>query len=1026
MNQLLQGARKSLWLVCLIGVCHGQSFTISVSPASLTIYPGQQNVPVTVTIGNSAYTGPITVTLTGLPSGMYVSPLQLLAGTSGTLNLSASVSAAQEGFPPDGPAPATSWATSVTVVGSAGANQATALLALTVSISNPAFAPAASNIDLPILRIDTANVPIVGANDVAGNMTITSADGETTYLPNASDSDNTATFHVHGQSTAQMPKLPYHVKLNTGVDLLNAMGLQCPYVTNGKGNPACDKSKSFILLANYDDKTLLRDWSASALANAIPIGNGYLNSPADSPSPSGTSALMPWAPHSLFVELYLNGMYEGNYQLIEEVKVDSHRINITELSETDTSAADITGGYLLEIDQHEDEAFVFFTPHNLPIGLIDPDFTPDPEVPAQTNYITNYVDNAETALFASNFTDPTLGWRAYFDETSAINFYIVNDVMGNVDGGDFYSSNYLYKDANNPLLYMGPIWDFDISAGNVNYYAISSPVVPWMQTQAIWYEQWFTDPGFKADLVTQWNTLKKNGVFTNWLTSIQQEAATLQQSQTNNFGRWPMQGLEVWPNPQAGGNYAAEVAYLTNWLSLRIAYLDSLFNNKTQTSIALNTVAAAPRSGSPLSLSAQVSGGNSPTGTVAFLCNSVLLGTAPLSAGGAATLITDSVIAGPASLQAVYSGDTNNALAVSQAQTVAVASPFLSTVTSLGNSSSGASSSTSTGFTASVIANSGTSTPTGTVTFSVDQTAGTAVALNANGTADFTPASLSSGTHTIAASYSGDSNYSGSTGSFSTPTAAVSPSSSFPAVSAVVNAASEAQGLPQVVSPGSYVTIYGSGLAGTGIPAAMSLPLLTTLNGTQVTIGGMAMPLLYAGPAQINALVPQQLAPNASYPMMVTVGSVQSQPLTVTVTELQPGIYTQNLSGSSAGIVTNSLSGILNTSSNPANVGDYLTIYCTGLGALTGANGEAQPSDGAAAPASPLFHTTSTVAATIGGINAAVSFAGLAPAFAGLYQVNLQVPPGVPSGDSVALVLTATDSTTGAAAQSNVVMITIQ
>ena len=209
-----------------------------------------------------------------------------------------------------------------------------------------------------------------------------------------------------------MPKLAYHVSLNTSLDLLNVMGLQCPYVTNGKAKPACDKSKSYILLANYDDKTLLRDWSASALANAIPIGNGFLSSPADSPSPSGTAALMPWAAHSLFVELYLNGAYQGNYQLIEEVKVDSHRVNIDELTETDIAPSQVTGGYLLEIDQHQDEAFVFFTPQGLPIGLIDPDFSPDPEVPEQTAYISSYVDSAETALFSSNFTDPTLGWRA--------------------------------------------------------------------------------------------------------------------------------------------------------------------------------------------------------------------------------------------------------------------------------------------------------------------------------------------------------------------------------------------------------------------------------------------------------------------------------------------------------------------------------------------------------------------------------------------------------------------------------------
>ena len=107
--------------------------------------------------------------------------------------------------------------------------------------------------------------------EVPGTITITSANGQASYLPNSDDTDNTATFHLHGNSTIYMPKLPYHVKLNTSLDLLNTMGLECPYITNGKGKAACDKSKSYILLANYDDKTFLRDWSASALANSIPI-----------------------------------------------------------------------------------------------------------------------------------------------------------------------------------------------------------------------------------------------------------------------------------------------------------------------------------------------------------------------------------------------------------------------------------------------------------------------------------------------------------------------------------------------------------------------------------------------------------------------------------------------------------------------------------------------------------------------------------------------------------------------------------
>jgi hypothetical protein len=495
------------------------------------------------------------------------------------------------------------------------------------------------------------------------------------------------------------------------------------------------------------------------LANAIPIGNGYLNSPANSPSPSGTSKLLPWAPHSLFVELYLNGVYEGNYQLIEEVKVDSHRVNITELAETDTAPADVTGGYLMEIDERRDEAYVFVTSQNVPIGLIDPDFTPDPEIPQQTSYITSYVDSAETALFASNFTDPALGWRAYFDEASAVNFYIVNDVMGNVDGGSFYSSDYLYKDKGNPLLYMGPIWDFDVSAGNVNYSAIVNATVPWMQTNAIWYTRWLQDPGFKADLITQWNALKNNGVFSQWIASINQEASTLLQSQANNFGRWPMQGIKVWPNPAAGDSYSEELAYFTNWLNLRIAYLDSQFNGKAQTSTALNVPSGPLRNGSPITLTAKVSGANTPSGTVSFLSSGILLGTGTLDGTGTASLTTSNLLVGNALLQAVYNGNSTQGLSASSANTVTVLGPLVSTVTSLNSANSTSGMGTSATFTASVICTSGTTAPTGTVTFVVNGVTLGSSPLSNRAFATFSTTDVPSGDASVQAFYSGDSTY---------------------------------------------------------------------------------------------------------------------------------------------------------------------------------------------------------------------------------------------------------------------------
>jgi uncharacterized protein (TIGR03437 family) len=145
----------------------------------------------------------------------------------------------------------------------------------------------------------------------------------------------------------------------------------------------------------------------------------------------------------------------------------------------------------------------------------------------------------------------------------------------------------------------------------------------------------------------------------------------------------------------------------------------------------------------------------------------------------------------------------------------------------------------------------------------------------------------------------------------------------------------------------------------------------------------------------------------------------------VMVQELQPGIYTADQSGSGAGIVTNALTGQLINAANPAHAFDYLSVFCTGLGPLVGPNGQLEPADGAAAPTTVTFQTIAKVSVTIGGVDAPVLFSGLAPGFAGLYQVNIQVP-AVSVSDAASLVIKATDSQTGAAGQSNPVTIAVQ
>jgi hypothetical protein len=269
-------------------------------------------------------------------------------------------------------------------------------------------------------------------------------------------------------------------------------------------------------------------------------------------------------------------------------------------------------------------------------------------------------------------------------------------------------------------------------------------------------------------LITQWNALKDNEVFSTWISSIQMQAAALEQSQVNNFQRWPMLGIEVWPNAEAVGSYDGEIAYFTNWLQLRFAYLDSLFNNKAQTTTTFNVSAATLYWGTAITLTAQVTGGTSPTGTVSFLSNGILLGTGSLS-NSVATLMTSNLPVGTNLIQAVYNGDNTNGLSTSTNQSVVVKTTLATTVVSLAGPSISLSEN-SNSFTASAIPNSGTTVPTGTVTFTLDGGSSTTVTLDSTGQACYSTSSLTVGTHVITATYSGDINYSAASGAVSVTT----------------------------------------------------------------------------------------------------------------------------------------------------------------------------------------------------------------------------------------------------------------
>ncbi len=189
---------------------------------------------------------------------------------------------------------------------------------------------------------------------------------------------------------------------------------------------------------------------------------------------------------------------------------------------------------------------------------------------------------------------------------------------------------------------------------------------------------------------------------------------------------------------------------------------------------------------------------------------------------------------------------------------------------------------------------------------------------------------------------------------------------------------------PAMAAPGSLISLYGTNLTGSAIQAAPPYP--PQLGGAKVTIGGFAAPLLYIGPNQANIQVPFEVAPGET--QLVFNNALGTASSYLQIVPADPAFFfTTPLSGETPVPVILNQDGTLNTPTAPAQPGDYITLYMNGQGLL-----DHLLADGQAAPNAPLIHPALPVAATIGGLNALVQFAGLAPGFVGLFQVNLQVP----------------------------------
>ena len=330
--------------------------------------------------------------------------------------------------------------------------------------------------------------------------------------------------------------------------------------------------EDWILFAPYNDKTLMRDVLAYQLGRD----------------------LGQYASRSKYCEVIVNGQYLGVYVLLEKIKRNKARVDISKLTTTDNSGDDVTGGYILKIDKFTGSGGQGFNSNfRAPFGNSNQTTWfqyeyPDPSdiTPSQANYITNYVRNFETALASASFKDESLGYRPFIDVKSFIDFMIINELTKNVDG--YRLSTYFHKKKSNDgggKLHMGPIWDFNLGFGNADYCTKGNPeglVLDFNQLCPsdgmlipFWWKRLLEDPSYRKELGTRWSELRQNVLSTQRIhTYIDSVANVLTEARARNFSKWPVIGTYVWPNYYVGQSYQQEVDWLKNFVKKRAAWLD--------------------------------------------------------------------------------------------------------------------------------------------------------------------------------------------------------------------------------------------------------------------------------------------------------------------------------------------------------------------------------------------------------------------------------------------------------------------
>lgn len=339
----------------------------------------------------------------------------------------------------------------------------------------------------------------------------------------------TAKIKGRGNSTWSMPKKPYKLKFDEKIDLFG----------NGK-------AKTWTLIANYADPSLIRNHMVYALADCFD-------------SLENTTKI-----HT--VDLYLNGQYTGVYLVCEQNETGKNRVDINEnLSDVDT-------GFLIELDSRAPSEGIegqdYFN-MGLNYAIKGPDTSDTAFTSNHFYFIKTYVENAFSSLVSNSFDNVC----EYLDIQTFVDAFVIHELFSMVDVG--YSSFYLHKDTGGKLK-AGPLWDFDISSGNCNYHENAVRTDCLWATSNPWYKRLLSFDEFRVLVKNRLETFD----YQEFIDVEINEILKYESAYCKNFEVWNILGTYVWPNPTEIveiDTWRGQVEYLRQWLTSKLNFMKSEF-----------------------------------------------------------------------------------------------------------------------------------------------------------------------------------------------------------------------------------------------------------------------------------------------------------------------------------------------------------------------------------------------------------------------------------------------------------------